>query len=91
MGSYLLIGKGIECNNLDFSLSTGLVGSTFYILTGFHSLHVLTGVILQITMLVRSFRQSNYEKGDFTVSNTTLFWYFVDVIWVFLFLLLYLW
>ncbi|BBD59372.1 cytochrome c oxidase subunit III [Nostoc sp. HK-01] len=91
MGTYFLISQGIEWKNLDFGLSTGLVGSTFYVLTGFHGLHVLTGVILQITMLVRSFRQGNYEKGHFGVSATTLFWHFVDIIWVFLFSLLYLW
>lgn len=91
MGTYFLIAQGIEWSNLDFGLSTGLVGSTFYLLTGFHSLHVLTGVLLQITMLVRSFRRGNYNKGHFGVSATTLFWHFVDIIWVFLFSLLYLW
>ncbi|MBD2680653.1 MULTISPECIES: heme-copper oxidase subunit III [Nostoc] len=91
MGTYFLISQGIEWSNLDFGLRTGLVGSTFYVLTGFHGLHVLAGVILQITMLVRSFRQGNYDKGHFGVSATTLFWHFVDVIWVFLFSLLYLW
>ncbi|BAY11303.1 cytochrome c oxidase subunit III [Calothrix sp. NIES-2098] len=91
MGTYFLIGQGIEWRNLNFGLSTGLVGSTFYVLTGFHGLHVLTGVILQIIMLVRSFMRGNYNKGHFGVSATTLFWHFVDVIWVFLFSLLYIW
>jgi cytochrome c oxidase subunit 3 len=91
MGIYFLIGVLIEWKNLDFKLTTGLVGSTFYLLTGFHGLHVLTGVILQIIMLVRSFIPSNYNKGHFGASATTLFWHFVDVIWVFLFSLLYLW
>ncbi|MCP6758800.1 MAG: heme-copper oxidase subunit III [Fischerella sp. CENA71] len=91
MGTYFLIGQGIEWSKLDFKLSTGLVGSTFYVLTGFHGLHVLAGVILQITMLVRSFIPGNYDKGHFGVSATTLFWHFVDIIWVFLFSLLYLW
>ncbi|MFB2771338.1 heme-copper oxidase subunit III [Pelatocladus sp. BLCC-F211] len=91
MGTYFLIGQGIEWSKLDFGLSTGLVGSTFYVLTGFHGLHVFAGVILQITMLVRSFIPGNYDKGHFGVSATTLFWHFVDIIWVFLFSLLYLW
>lgn len=91
MGTYFFIGQGIEWSNLNFGLSTGLVGSTFYVLTGFHGLHVLTGVILQIIMLVRSFIPNNYDKGHFGVSATTLFWHFVDIIWVFLFSLLYLW
>ncbi|MFN6569692.1 heme-copper oxidase subunit III [Dendronalium sp. ChiSLP03b] len=91
MGTYFLIGQIIEWSKLDFKLSTGLVGSTFYVLTGFHGLHVLTGVILQIIMLVRSFIRGNYNKGHFGASTTTLFWHFVDIVWVFLFSLLYLW
>lgn len=91
MGTYFLIGQGIEWRNLDFGLQSGLVGATFYILTGFHGLHVLSGVILQCIMLVRSFRADNYNQGHFGVSATTLFWHFVDGIWVILFSLLYLW
>ncbi|GAA6619505.1 cytochrome c oxidase subunit 3 [Scytonema sp. NUACC26] len=91
MGTYFLIGQLIEWRNLDFKLSTGLVGSTFYLLTGFHGLHVLTGVLLQTIVLVRSFIPGNYNKSHFGVSATTLFWHFVDVIWVILFSLIYLW
>lgn len=91
MGTYFLIGQIIEWKQLDFGLGTGLVGSTFYLLTGFHGLHVLTGVILQIIMLVRSFLRGNYDKGHFGASATTLFWHFVDVVWIFIFSLLYLW
>ncbi|BAZ14096.1 cytochrome c oxidase subunit III [Calothrix sp. NIES-4071] len=91
MGSYFLVSQAIEWRNLNFGLTTGLVGSTFYLLTGFHGLHVFTGVILQIIMLIRSFRTGNYNDGHFGVSATTLFWHFVDVVWVFLFSLLYIW
>ena len=91
MGIFFLIGQGTEWNKLDFGLSTGLVGSTFYLLTGFHGLHVLIGIILQVIMLSRSFIPGNYDKGHFGASATTLFWHFVDIVWVFLFSLLYLW
>jgi len=91
MGIYFLIGLLIEWKNLDFKLTTGLVGSTFYLLTGFHGLHVLAGVVLQIIMLIRSFIPGNYNQTHFGTSATTLFWHFVDVVWVFLFSLLYLW
>ena len=91
MGIYFLINILIEWNKLDFKLTTGLVGSTFYLLTGFHGLHVLAGVILQIIMLIRSFIPGNYNNSHFGVSAATLFWHFVDVIWVLLFSLLYLW
>jgi cytochrome c oxidase subunit 3 len=91
MGTLFLIGQGNEWDKLDFGLSTGLVGSTFYLLTGFHGLHVLVGIVLQIVMLSRSFIPGNYDKGHFGASATTLFWHFVDIVWVFLFCLLYLW
>lgn len=91
MGTYFLVGQSTEWSHLDFGLRTGLVGATFYILTGFHGLHVLSGVILQVIMLVRSLTPGNYNNGHFGVSATTLFWHFVDVIWVILFSLLYLW
>jgi len=91
MGAYFLVGQGIEWSHLNFGLTTGLVGATFYILTGFHGLHVLSGVILQIVMLVRSFIPNAYNHGHFGVSAATLFWHFVDVIWVILFSLLYIW
>lgn len=91
MGIYFLVGEGIEWSHLDFSITTGLVGATFYILTGFHGLHVFSGVVLQTIMLVRSFVPENYNHGHFGVSAATLFWHFVDVIWVILFSLLYLW
>ncbi|HEY9644013.1 MAG TPA: heme-copper oxidase subunit III [Coleofasciculaceae cyanobacterium] len=91
MGTYFLIGQGIEWSQLDFGLRTGLVGATFYILTGFHGLHVLSGVILQLIMLGRSFIPGNYDRSRFGVNATTLFWHFVDVIWIILFSLLYLW
>lgn len=91
MGSYFLVGQGIEWSHLNFGLRTGLMGATFYILTGFHGLHVLSGVILQVIMLVRSLIPGNYNKGHFGVSATTLFWHFVDGIWVILFSLLYIW
>ncbi|MFB2920962.1 cytochrome c oxidase subunit 3 [Aerosakkonema funiforme] len=91
MGAYFLIGEIKEWLGLDFGLSTGLVGGTFYLLTGFHALHVFSGIILQIIMLIRSFRVRNYNKGHVGVSATTLFWHFVDGIWVILFSLIYLW
>ena len=91
MGAYFLVGELQEWLGLDFGISTGLVGGTFYLLTGFHGLHVLTGIILQLLMLARSFIPGNYNKSHFGVSATTLFWHFVDGIWVILFSLLYLW
>ncbi|MEM1241506.1 MAG: heme-copper oxidase subunit III [Cyanobacteria bacterium P01_H01_bin.26] len=91
MGSYFLYGQAVEWSGLEFGITDGLFGGTFYLLTGFHGLHVLTGVLLQLIMLGRSFLPGNYDGGEFGVAATSLFWHFVDVIWIVLFLLIYIW
>lgn len=91
MGAYFLVGGFKEWQGLDFSITTGLMGGTFYLLTGFHGLHVAVGIFLQMLMLVRSFIPGNYNRGHHGVSAVALFWHFVDLIWVILFSLLYLW
>ena len=91
MGSFFLYGQAVEWMGLDFGFTDGLFGGTFYLLTGFHGLHVLTGVLLQGVMLGRSFIPGNYDDGEVGVAATSLFWHFVDVIWIILFLLIYVW
>ena len=68
-------------------------GSTFFMITGFHGLHVSAGVIY---LLVVAFRVKNgvYEKrgGNYEIVEITgLYWHFVDLVWVFIFALFYLW
>ncbi|PLZ95283.1 heme-copper oxidase subunit III, partial [Fischerella thermalis CCMEE 5328] len=75
----------------EFGFTSGAFGGMFYLLTGFHGLHVFTGILLQLIILVRSFIPGNFESGHFGVSATSLFWHFVDVIWIVLFVLLYIW
>ena len=91
MGSYFLYGQAVEWQGLEFGFTSGVFGGSFYLLTGFHGLHVLTGVLLQSIMLIRSFLPGNYEGGQFGVEATSLFWHFVDVIWIILFVLIYVW
>ncbi|MEO0947691.1 MAG: heme-copper oxidase subunit III [Cyanobacteria bacterium J06641_5] len=91
MGSYFLYGQAVEWRGLEFGFTDGVFGGSFYLLTGFHGLHVLTGVLLQAIMLGRSFIPNNYAGGEFGVEATSLFWHFVDVIWIILFALIYLW
>ncbi len=91
MGSYFLYGQALEWSGLPFGFQDGVFGGTFYLLTGFHGLHVLTGVLLQLIMLGRSFLPHNYDNGEFGIESTSLFWHFVDVIWIILFTLIYVW
>jgi cytochrome c oxidase subunit 3 len=91
MGSYFVFGQAMEWLHLPFGLGRGVYGASFYLLTGFHGLHVITGVLLMALMLARSFRPGNYEGGEAGVIAVSLFWHFVDVIWILLFLLIYVW
>jgi len=91
MGGYFLYEQAVEWRSLPFGFTSGLFGGTFYLLTGFHGLHVLTGILLQVLMLIRSFIPNNYDRGFFGVEATSLFWHFVDVIWIILFVLIYVW
>lgn len=91
MGSYFLYGQAVEWGGLQFGFTSGTFGGTFYLLTGFHGLHVATGILLMGLMLVKSFLPGNYLGGEQGVQATSLFWHFVDVIWIVLFLLIYVW
>ena len=91
MGSYFVYGQYVEWSELAFSLSSGVFGGTFYLLTGFHGLHVITGILLMGLMLARSFSPNNYDKGEMGVTAVSLFWHFVDVIWIILYVLIYVW
>ena len=91
MGAYFVVGQAVEWSELSFSLGSGVFGGLFYLLTGFHGLHVIIGVLLMGLMLARSFRPGNYDNGEMGVASVSLFWHFVDVIWIMLFALIYLW
>jgi cytochrome c oxidase subunit 3 len=91
MGSYFLYGQAVEWGGLQFGFTSGTYGGTFYLLTGFHGLHVATGILLMAIMLIKSFLPGNYVGGEQGVQATSLFWHFVDVIWIVLFLLIYVW
>jgi cytochrome c oxidase subunit 3 len=91
MGSYFLYGQAVEWGGLQFGFTSGTFGGTFYLLTGFHGLHVATGILLMAIMLIKSFLPGNYVAGEQGVQATSLFWHFVDVIWIVLFLLIYVW
>ena len=91
LGVCFLYGQAVEWSGLAFALTSGAFGGTFYLLTGFHGLHVATGVLLMALMLAKSFIPGNYDRGDEGVQAASLFWHFVDVIWIILFVLIYVW
>lgn len=85
---YHLIGQGLTLSS--FSDGTSLFGSTFYIVTGFHGLHVLTGVIYLICEYLMANR-GDYDDGNYNrLEILGLFWHFVDLVWILVFTFIYL-
>lgn len=91
MGAIFLAGQLYEYSHLEFGLTTNLFTSCFFVLTGFHGLHVTVGLLLILFVLQRSTRQNHYTNEEhFGVEASELYWHFVDVVWVILFGLVYL-
>jgi cytochrome c oxidase subunit 3 len=66
-------------------------GSTFFMITGFHGLHVSIGVIYLTVVAIKVLRGHYDERGFQIVEITGLYWHFVDLVWVFIFAFFYLW
>lgn len=67
-------------------------GAAFFMITGFHGLHVSIGVLLLVIVALKVKRGDYEAKGDYSiVENTGLYWHFVDLVWVFIFAFFYLW
>ena len=72
-------------------LGAAQFGSTFFMITGFHGLHV-TGGVIYLTVVAIKVKLGHYDKKGFQIVEITgLYWHFVDLVWVFIFALFYLW
>jgi cytochrome c oxidase subunit 3 len=70
----------------------GSYGSSFFVMTGFHGAHVLIGVLLIIWCFLKQVLTRCYTPTNHTsLQNVALYWHFVDVVWLFLFAIVYLW
>ncbi|HEY9637911.1 MAG TPA: heme-copper oxidase subunit III [Coleofasciculaceae cyanobacterium] len=91
MGAAFLAGQAYEYAHLEFGLATNVFASSFYVLTGFHGLHVTVGLLLILTVLWRAQKPGHYSSEEhFGVEAAELYWHFVDVVWIILFTLVYL-
>jgi cytochrome c oxidase subunit 3 len=89
LGAAFLAGAAIEYLHLltagaPMGLSSDLFASTFYVVTGFHGLHVLAGV-LGLAFMLRA------KHGAQAVETMGLYWHFVDAVWMPIFSIIYLW
>ena len=73
------------------TLNSGIYGSTFFMLTGFHGFHVFMGMTMLLIQWLRSVRGGHFTADDhFGFEASSWYWHFVDVVWVFLFLFVYI-
>jgi len=75
---------------MGLTLGTGIYGSTFFMLTGFHGFHVCVGAIMLSTVLFRSWRGHFKPENHFAFEAAAWYWHFVDVVWLGLFIFVYL-
>ena len=79
----------VAYNDMGLTLNSGIYGSTFFILTGFHGFHVTVGTVMLLIMFFRSLK-GHFEPDDcFGFEAASWYWHFVDVVWVMLFLFVY--
>jgi cytochrome c oxidase subunit 3 len=76
-------------NDLGLQLSTGIYGSTFFMLTGFHGLHVTLGAIMLLVIWFRTMKGHFTPQRHFGFEAVAWYWHFVDVVWLGLFVFVY--
>lgn len=74
-----------------FTISDSIYGSVFYMLTGFHGFHVLIGTIFLLVTLIRHINYHFTIQHHVGFECASWYWHFVDVVWIFLYLFLYIW
>ena len=90
LGVVFLAPRLWDYSTLSFGITDTAFGSTFYTLTGFHVAHVLGGAIMLSVILYRGLAGQFSARHHDAVEATSLYWHFVDVVWIALFSTLYL-
>nr|YP_011017294.1 cytochrome c oxidase subunit III [Amblyomma dissimile]WQF68957.1 cytochrome c oxidase subunit III [Amblyomma dissimile] len=91
LGILFTIFQMFEYFQAQFSITDGIFGSTFFMTTGFHGIHVIIGTIFLMVTFFRvknNFISSNHHFG---FEASAWYWHFVDIVWLFLFTFMYWW
>lgn len=91
LGVFFTILQGYEYIEASFSINDSSYGTTFFIATGFHGLHVLVGTTFLLTCLIRHINLYFSSSHHFGFEAATWYWHFVDVVWLFLYISIYWW
>jgi cytochrome c oxidase subunit 3 len=93
LGVAFLFCQGFEYfhayNELNLKLTSGVYGSTFFLLTGFHGFHVTMGGLMLSVVLVRMLRGDFTADHHFAFEGAAWYWHFVDVVWLGLYIVVY--
>lgn len=89
LGTIFLANQALEYAELEFSISSHAYGSMFYLLTGFHGLHVLGGVAFMLATVAAVSGTSKAPAGP-PVTVCAYYWHFVDAVWIAMFATIYL-
>nr|UEP16597.1 cytochrome c oxidase subunit III [Pyrrhocoris tibialis] len=91
LGILFTILQGYEYLEANFCISDSIYGSTFFMATGFHGLHVIIGTTFLITCLLRHMMFHFSKSHHFGFEAAAWYWHFVDVVWLFLYISIYWW
>ncbi len=94
LGAAFLAGQGFEWAELfaeGITISSGLFGTTFFTLTGFHGFHVFMGLVALAIILGLALRGDFQGPHSAALETTSLYWHFVDIVWIVVFSVIYLW
>nr|AFA33962.1 cytochrome c oxidase subunit III [Coccinella septempunctata]UXW88383.1 cytochrome c oxidase subunit III [Coccinella septempunctata] len=91
LGLYFTLLQAIEYMEAPFSIADSTYGSTFFMSTGFHGLHVIIGTTFLFICLIRLFYGHFSNTHHFGFEAAAWYWHFVDVVWLFLYLSIYWW
>jgi heme/copper-type cytochrome/quinol oxidase subunit 3 len=94
LGAVFLVGQGLEYAALlrsDVTISRDLFGTTFFTLTGFHGLHVFIGLLMISLLTGITLRGRRGQPRPGAVEAVSIYWHFVDAVWVVIFSVVYLW
>jgi cytochrome c oxidase subunit 3/cytochrome o ubiquinol oxidase subunit 3 len=93
LGSLFITGQVYEFTTFyreGLSLSTNLFGSSFFVMTGFHGVHVTLGILMLLSLFAISARGGLPQEKAEVVELTGLYWHFVDIVWIVIFTVVYL-
>ena len=91
LGALFSFVQGYEYSHAHFAFKGSIYGATFFMATGFHGFHVFIGTIFLVVCLVRALRGHFSPKQHLGFEFAAWYWHFVDVVWLFLFVAIYLW